>query len=360
MAFFENTLAGCVPADRQMVDFGDVAVFLKTSYPILQRKLSFGEFVIAFSIYRDILCQAFPESYDSRVPDAVHCAVSLLQGPPPKICLPLAIQACFQDESPYSSYLSSHPNHWSIPRVSGTLHYRRICTMLTLEECKHLMSGTHKEFDEFMESEGDITDGAVSKLREGDLILRCMNTGSLLYHAGIYCGNEEVIEFTAPSGTNWLEKIPVMLFPQRSATVIKESVSHFLNGKFYVFRLRSGIPKEFSTFVRLGMKYNEEYNLYKNNSLHFAMRLLKLETGPLPERTSTSDSKNTRASETQIQIQESTYSEFGILRSPKALGTRHTLDENQLLMSGTNDNVMGGEGNIHSGNNAVIELTDYV
>ncbi|KAL1276974.1 hypothetical protein QQF64_023647 [Cirrhinus molitorella] len=46
--------------DRQMVDCGDVAVFLKTSDPRLQRNLSFTEFVIAFGIYRDILCQVFP------------------------------------------------------------------------------------------------------------------------------------------------------------------------------------------------------------------------------------------------------------------------------------------------------------
>lgn len=48
-------------ADRKMVDCGDVAVLLKTSDPRLQRNLSFGEFVIAFSIYRDTLCQVFPD-----------------------------------------------------------------------------------------------------------------------------------------------------------------------------------------------------------------------------------------------------------------------------------------------------------
>ncbi|ROL41035.1 hypothetical protein DPX16_22356 [Anabarilius grahami] len=47
--------------DRQTVDCGDVAVFLKTSDPRLQRNLLFAEFAIAFSIYRDILCQVFPD-----------------------------------------------------------------------------------------------------------------------------------------------------------------------------------------------------------------------------------------------------------------------------------------------------------
>lgn len=48
-------------ADRQMVDCGDVTVLLKTSDPRLQRNLPFAEFVVAFSIYRDILCQVFPD-----------------------------------------------------------------------------------------------------------------------------------------------------------------------------------------------------------------------------------------------------------------------------------------------------------
>lgn len=47
--------------DRKMVDCGDVAGFLKTSDPRLQCNLAFFEFVIAFSIFRDILCQSFPE-----------------------------------------------------------------------------------------------------------------------------------------------------------------------------------------------------------------------------------------------------------------------------------------------------------
>nr|XP_055074593.1 uncharacterized protein LOC129454107 [Misgurnus anguillicaudatus] len=47
--------------DRQMVDCGDVAVYLKTSDPRLHRNLSFCEFVTAFGTYRDIMCQVFPE-----------------------------------------------------------------------------------------------------------------------------------------------------------------------------------------------------------------------------------------------------------------------------------------------------------
>ena len=41
---------------RQWVDCGDVSVLLKTTDPRLTCNLSFGEFVITFGIYRDIMC----------------------------------------------------------------------------------------------------------------------------------------------------------------------------------------------------------------------------------------------------------------------------------------------------------------
>lgn len=48
-------------SDRQIVDCGNVAVFLKSTDPRLQRNLFFSEFVIAFGIYMDVICQAFPD-----------------------------------------------------------------------------------------------------------------------------------------------------------------------------------------------------------------------------------------------------------------------------------------------------------
>ncbi|KAK0136893.1 hypothetical protein N1851_026915 [Merluccius polli] len=47
--------------ERKWVDCSDVSVLLKTTDPRITHNLSFGEFVITFSIYRDILCQAYPE-----------------------------------------------------------------------------------------------------------------------------------------------------------------------------------------------------------------------------------------------------------------------------------------------------------
>ncbi|MGH0117662.1 UNVERIFIED_CONTAM: hypothetical protein FKN15_041854 [Acipenser sinensis] len=46
--------------DHRVVDCGDVSVTLKSRDPRLQKSLSVGEFVLAFSIYRDILCSVYP------------------------------------------------------------------------------------------------------------------------------------------------------------------------------------------------------------------------------------------------------------------------------------------------------------
>ncbi|MGH0169385.1 UNVERIFIED_CONTAM: hypothetical protein FKN15_059570 [Acipenser sinensis] len=46
--------------DHRVVDCGDVSVTLKSRDPRLQKGLSVGEFVLAFSIYRDILCSVYP------------------------------------------------------------------------------------------------------------------------------------------------------------------------------------------------------------------------------------------------------------------------------------------------------------
>ncbi|XP_058842486.1 uncharacterized protein LOC131697467 [Acipenser ruthenus] len=46
--------------DHRVVDCGDVSVTLKSRDPRLQKSLSVGEFVLAFSVYRDILCSVYP------------------------------------------------------------------------------------------------------------------------------------------------------------------------------------------------------------------------------------------------------------------------------------------------------------
>ena len=46
--------------DCRRLDCGDVSVFLKDSDPRLTKSLSFPEFSVAFGVFRDILCEAFP------------------------------------------------------------------------------------------------------------------------------------------------------------------------------------------------------------------------------------------------------------------------------------------------------------
>ncbi|XP_063054526.1 uncharacterized protein LOC134448797 [Engraulis encrasicolus] len=101
------------PIDRQLVNCGDVSVILKTSDPRLLKNLSFGEFVVAFGVFRDVLCGAYPErraeldSYLAMLADfhlryggtlfyEYHKSFAakaasyglLLQGPTPEECLP--------------------------------------------------------------------------------------------------------------------------------------------------------------------------------------------------------------------------------------------------------------------------------
>ncbi|MGH0138989.1 UNVERIFIED_CONTAM: hypothetical protein FKN15_025387 [Acipenser sinensis] len=46
--------------DHRVVHCGDVSVTLKSSDPRLLKNLTLGEFVLAFSIFRDVLCTAYP------------------------------------------------------------------------------------------------------------------------------------------------------------------------------------------------------------------------------------------------------------------------------------------------------------
>lgn len=56
-----SLLLPAAPIDRQLVNCGDVSVILKSSDPRLLKNLSFGEFVVAFGVFRDVLCGTFPD-----------------------------------------------------------------------------------------------------------------------------------------------------------------------------------------------------------------------------------------------------------------------------------------------------------
>lgn len=53
-------LLGPELSDRRVVDCGDVSVMLKDNDPRLSKTLTLAEFVVAFGVYRDIICEVFP------------------------------------------------------------------------------------------------------------------------------------------------------------------------------------------------------------------------------------------------------------------------------------------------------------
>lgn len=63
-----------------------------------------------------------------------------------------------------------------------------------------LWSGTHEDFETVLKSDGGISDSEVTKLKEGDLILRPKERKGIFYHAGVYCGESEVIDFVGKKG----------------------------------------------------------------------------------------------------------------------------------------------------------------
>lgn len=58
-------------------------------------------------------------------------------------------------------------------------------------------TGNHSDFDKIYCKDG-MSASDIQNLRTGDLILRTGEDkpGSLFYHAGVYCGNQEVIDFS--------------------------------------------------------------------------------------------------------------------------------------------------------------------
>lgn len=70
--------------------------------------------------------------------------------------------------------------------------------ILTIIQYVLLKTGHHWDFDNILSGEQGITDSDISKLEPGDLILRAaMDTvGKLIYHAGVYSGDNKVIHFT--------------------------------------------------------------------------------------------------------------------------------------------------------------------
>lgn len=75
-------------------------------------------------------------------------------------------------------------------------------------------TGNHSDFDKiYCRDDNTASEGAeiTADLRAGDLILRTVENkpGTLLYHAGVYCGNNEVIDFSCKKCTHFKVNINV-------------------------------------------------------------------------------------------------------------------------------------------------------
>lgn len=150
--------------------------------------------------------------------------------------------------------------------------------ILTIIQYVLLKTGHHWDFDNILSGEQGITDSDISKLEPGDLILRAAMdpVGKLIYHAGVYSGDNKVIHFTSQT-----KKVTLSwsVSSEEEGIVEEICVKTFINDQtFFAFRLKSGIPKNFKSIVEMTLKYyTKKYNLLTNNCLHFAFSLLGVE-----------------------------------------------------------------------------------
>lgn len=139
------------------------------------------------------------------------------------------------------------------------------------------MSGYHWDFDNILNGEKRITYSDISKLKPGDLILRVAEdkVGKLFYHAGVYTEDNEVIHFTFETYEDQ-SKFSWSASSKGKSIISKQGVMGFIyNHTYCVLRLKPGIPKDFKERVKREMNsFFEEYHLWTNNCLHFALRLL--------------------------------------------------------------------------------------
>ena len=54
-------LCASEPADKRFVDCGNFTVVLKDSDPRLSKTLTMAEFNVAFSVFRDTICEIYPQ-----------------------------------------------------------------------------------------------------------------------------------------------------------------------------------------------------------------------------------------------------------------------------------------------------------
>ncbi|XDV53382.1 hypothetical protein PO909_021895 [Leuciscus waleckii] len=168
-----------------------------------------------------------------------------------------------------------------------------------------LILGCNGNFKTILESNDD-GNFNMSKLKIGDLILRRMlGTKTKIYHAGVFCGQNDVIQFSAilnnpPSSFN-CSVSKCQALSEQTGVVDKVSVKKFISGqKFFVLRLTTGPPRDLQKNINMAMDDNRDYHLFNNNCLHFALRLLGGTPGPM-SRSQPMDDEDERSESEELE-----------------------------------------------------------
>ncbi|XP_048010318.1 uncharacterized protein LOC125244317 [Megalobrama amblycephala] len=137
----------------------------------------------------------------------------------------------------------------------------------------------NKNFDLIEENDTGIP--SQYNLKKGDLLMRETIFG--LYHAGVYDG-KHVIEFTAPLSLSSGYHFTLISSSHLPGVASIKSLKGFIAKKPYsVHRPKKAIPGNFSDMVEEALDYDENYNFFTNNCLHFALDLLGLKPARFPE-----------------------------------------------------------------------------
>ncbi|CAM4733982.1 unnamed protein product [Leuciscus chuanchicus] len=187
-----------------------------------------------------------------------------------------------------------------------------------------LILGCNGNFKTILESNDD-GNFNMSKLEIGDLILRRMlGTKTKIYHAGVFCGQNDVIQFSVaphcstqdPEGRVGSRSKAILNNPpssfncsvskcqalsEQTGEVDKVSVKKFISGqKYFVLRLTTGPPRDLQENINMAMDDNRDYHLFNNNCLHFALRLLGGTPGPMP-RSQPMDDEDERSESEELK-----------------------------------------------------------
>ncbi|KAG9265902.1 hypothetical protein AMEX_G20381 [Astyanax mexicanus] len=127
----------------------------------------------------------------------------------------------------------------------------------------------------------------VDSLVPGDLLLRKMKDCWKYHHVGIYCGNNEVIHFSAPQGKEILGSMRISQspLPDEDGEIHKITVKKFNTGQdLKVFRLKENVPRNLHVNIMNAMEMCIPYHLLSFNCVHFALCILEKIKWPAQSR----------------------------------------------------------------------------